>query len=562
MTPAEPRRSATSPGARIAPVLRWVIVGLSGVSLFLAFLHHRSFTRGREKVLTFARTYWIAERWPDTLAAVAVEPAADLMAAPLLRVTMKDMVGSTPLRSLTPAQRDLWIQSVASLPRQHADATNLALDGLAARPGWALSAVQVADLRLAAEWRDPASVSKVERWLVPMRIASRWAPADRSVSASWAVAALQRWPLLSSEQKSEARKVISLALESHEFVSQALPLAATVLGASDLLELLPDRPETLALAQRVLSPVAPFDLLVRLHERWEVVERARRKEEQREITNLLARDRRARAAARAREWLQKHPVRVFDDAQGRAQARALVPAIADGATGEWASDPRGDLIRYFLDGPQRQVERGTLLDVVEGLQNVPDPVRARLLFSGGDYGWRKILENTDTAGSVDWTPFFVDMTRRLIQEGKRIEAAEVAGRISRFSQRDCEVLLVRRELARLADNRTQMAELERLWPEAFPAEIPIPAGAAGKPLTVCLDPEQTGPLALEVSVDSPGPALVWTGWDGGREQTHQINGATELSIPLAGLSGRRIFGLGTLVGAEVSLLRLRLVPKG
>jgi hypothetical protein len=142
-----------------------------------------------------------------------------------------------------------------------------------------------------------------------------------------------------------------------------------------------------------------------------------------------------------------------------------------------------------------------------------------LLLAAEDVGWRRILDHSDTLGSSEWMPFFVEKARRQLERGAPAEAEAALAEMPRFDLEQCEVLLVRRDVARARERSVELAGLEAAWPRAFPKTLSVPAWPASGAgtLSLCVDPEADGASDLVVTLGASEPALAWWGWDGCRE---------------------------------------------
>lgn len=545
---------------------RLALAGASAVLLLLSALHQFHDARERARVERFLSDFSLDRRRPDLAATARVEGAADLAMAVAVRAATLDVIGRTPLAGLEPALRELWLRSVTTLPEEVAAARSLALDALSARPAWAFHALALAELTLSDEWREPFEARRRDRWLLPMRVASAWAPAAPGIRASWAAASVERWPLLSEGERREARTVLCAALADERFQEVALPAVVAMLGMAEGLSFLPETPAALAVARRAVESSATFDERVLLYERWRAAERTERRAAVAEILDHLEGGRGARAAAAAWAFLGRHPVELFDDLEGREQARVVLRAVGDGRPGSWRTDPRGVLVRWFLASPHRPGPgRQDLVRAASGLVGISEGERALLLLlAGNDFGWRRVLDQADSLGSSEWTPFFVEQARRQLEKGDPAEAEAALGAMSRFDLEQCDVLLVRRDVARALEQGPELARLRAAWPLAFPKAVDVPAWPASGAgtLSVCVDPEADGSSALVVTVGASEPVLAWWGWDGGREGVVRLEAGVEraLSVPLAGLRGARSFSLGPLLGGGLSLKAARIRP--
>ncbi len=557
--------------ARPATWPRLALAGASGALLLLAALHQRADARGREAVERFFTTYTLDVRRPELVETARVEAAADLAKQVAVRAATLDVAGRTPLAKLEPGLRELWLRSVRELPEEVAAARGLALQALAARPAWAFHALGLAELVLADEWREPEAERTAARWREAAKLGAAWAPNAPGVWAAWAAASLERWPVLGEAERHEAQPVLKAALREEWFQRVALGPAVAALGADGALSLLPETPGALAVARGVLSgaPGFGFEERVALEERWTRAERAARRAAVEEIEAWRERGRAERAVPLARDYLRLHPVEAFDDAEGRAQARAVLAAVGDGRPGGWRSDPRGALVSWFLAAPERIGEAGAdLARATRGMQDLPDGTRALVaLHAGDEAGWRTVVDRTDTGGSSEWTPFWTELARRNLAEGLVAEAAEALARVSRFDAGRCEVVLARRAVARSRGGVAALLEGgEGERPAAPGAALDVsvwPAKGAGA-IPLCVDPETAETSVLAVSAVSPEAAFAWWGWNGGRQGTWRLEAGREttLKVPLAGLGGARTFSLGPVLGGPVRPTRARVETGG
>jgi len=176
------------------------------------------------------------------------------------------------------------------------------------------------------------------------------------------------------------------------------------------------------------------------------------------------------------------------------------------------------------------------------------------LAAGDDFGWRRLLDMAEGGAVRDWTSFWVLKARREMDEGLPVDAASTLKAVSPLAARECDVLIARRDAAAAAPGGRGLAAAEEALAEAFPDK-----DEGGRlPISVCIDPRRDEGRFLTVRVESPGPALAWWGWDGGKEATLELPpGESTFPVPLEGLSGKRAFGMGTAVGPPVKLLSAR-----
>ena len=545
--------------APAAAAIRRAFAAAAGLLLALSAAHQLHDARGRRAVERFFLAFTLDVRRPEMLATARVEVAADLAKQVAVRAAALDVAGQTPLSRLAPELRETWLRSVRELPEEVAAARALGLEALEARPAWAFHALALAGLVVADEWREPEAARRPERWLAPVRLAAAWAPALPAPYVAWAAAAVRRWPLLPEEERSAAIPVVRRALEEEGFRASSLAVVLRALGTAEGLALLPDDPAALAAAQRALGDGATFEVAAALDARWRKAEREERRRRAARIEASLASGRGADAVDGAREFLRAHPLDLFDDAEGREQARLLARAIGDGRPGAWPSDPRAGLVRWLLANPLRRGDELDATRTVRGLSGVPDGVAALLhLLAGDEPAWRKLERASDTRGTSEWTPFWLERTRRALQDGAAAEAEAALAEVSRFDLAGCEALLARRDVARARRRDAEAAALEAERLAAWPDSLDVsrwPASGEGR-LALCVDGAREGET-LRLAVRADGPALAWWGWDGGREDVVRMErgGEAELSFPLSGLGGARTFSLGPVAGAAVRPVR-------
>ena len=541
---------------------RRTLAAAAGLLLALACAHQLSEARGRASVERFFSGFTLDVRRPEMLATARVEVAADLAKQVAVRAATLDVAGQAPLAHLSPELRETWLRSVRELPEEVAAARALALEALEVRPAWAFHALALAGLVLADEWRTPAAERRVEKWLAPVRLAADWAPALPAPFTTWGGAAVRRWPLLAEADRRAALPVLRRALEEEGFRASSLAAVLRALGTADGLALVPDSPGALAAARRVLGDGAPFEDVAAVEARWRKAEREERRRRAAQVSEALAAGRADRAVDAARELVRLHPLDLFDDAEGREQARLVAEAIGDGRPGSWPTDVRANVVLWLLANPLR---RGGALDVrraVRGLTGVPDGVLALLhLLAGDEAGWRGVERSSDTRGSSEWTPFLLERARRELRAGSVAGAEEALAEASRFDLGGCEALLVRRDVARARRRDAEAAALEEELAAGRARALDLsrrPASEATA-LTFCVDPAREAE-SLRLVLAAEGPALLAWGWDGGREDVLRIErrGESDLVVPLSGLGGARTFAVGTVAGAAVRPVRARI----
>lgn len=518
----------------------------------LALAEHRGDLARRAEGEAFAKRYSVDVRRPSLVETARYEATGDLAYLPLVDAAIQDAMGSVALANLEPATRRAWIESAQELSEELSAARGLALSGLAARPGWAYHAELLAFLTYTGDRRtSPAEVTtKSGRWALPARLATRLSPGDDATWGFLGGAYLETWPALPGSTAAEALPVLKRAFGDPDFVRRGFGSAVALLGVDRAAGLLPRTPETLRMGRDIVGRT-DVPAAARLHTIWEGVERAAREadlvrlEEQAERGDVPGRRR------MAEYWLVRHHPQEFDDEKGRREVGRVVEAWPDASQGPWPGDPRARLVQHFLAGRLPAVRGTALLRLGNQLLGVPDSVRARLLLAAGDrYGWERVVQESASVGSFDWTRFFTELAARELLDGETARAEEALARIARPARTECDVLLVRREVARRSGKTAEVRDADAALIAAGESRFGVERFAGGKTVSPCVDPERWKGGALVVKVVSPGVSLVGYGWDGGRIGTTLATGEATLAVPLAGISGRRSFTISTLAGPE------------
>jgi hypothetical protein len=251
----------------------------------------------------------------------------------------------------------------------------------------------------------------------------------------------------------------------------------------------------------------------------------------------------------------RHFPRDIDSPAEREQFARLLQLWPADVAGQWRSDPRGDLVRFFLDGRESDVDPAVLSRSISILTNVPEVMRARAHLMASDrYAWEETVRRSESVGTLAWTPFFVDLARQDLKGGHVDSAAAALGKISNAALGECDVLLARRAVARAAGNSADEAQISAALAASRPGSFPPAEWGDGHSLSLCVDPEADALSVLEVAVLPEGPALATWGWDGADFSWRYLSGPAVLRVPLSGLRGRRTFSLRTLAGAKVAVV--------
>jgi hypothetical protein len=521
--------------------------------------HYWSDLRLREPADRFVRRFSLDRRHPLEIAAMGLEPSGDLASAMAVDTALAEepsgKLSSGPLSqergSGRPALRRL---------DELAQARDLMLGALEVRPGWPfhpyLLGRAVAELSISPLGVD--SSSRCDLWAVPLRQATAAAQGVDAMAEARAAAYLNEWPRLDAALRGEAPSVLRRAFLNPDFVSRQFGNAVSALGPPQTLLLLPDAPKPLQAAIKTLSRTGDILSVMELYGRLQRTERSERADDLRKVEQ---RERRADLEGKrtaCSNWIYAHSIADFDDAPGRAEVARLLELWPNDQWGAWSSDPRAELVGFFLNGRQRDVRGEVLARAVEALAGVPSSVRAQAkILAGDESGALKLAEQAE-ADPIEWTSFFIDLARFEIRQGNPAQARAALERLAPTALEDCDALLVRRELARILGDG---GEVESVGLKLMSTAALRESWSAGGTLSICLDPTRTPGRVLAVSLQSEAPAVVSYGWDGGRSGIVLVSkGEDVLRIPLGGMAGRRSLWIKALAGGPIQPGRAALEP--
>lgn len=508
---------------------------------------------GRAALQVLSQRFGLDTRRPEYVATFPLAPAEDLAAGVLANAALLDAVEPVPLGGLAPALRNAWLRSAEGLDEELEAARVLMREALARRPGWAYHAFLLGTLTHVANGRRADRASDQEGWQVPLEVAAAGAPGDDAI---WMFRA-GAW--LDGGAPSDGRKmapVLRRAFLAPAFVTRALPRAAAVMGRPAALALVPDEVAPLRAAFGLLAGAGDLAGAAQAFARLEAAERKAR------VADLRRLEERARLgdlrglSSEVSSFSAAHPVRERDDPEGRAQAARVLALWPADRRGDFWSDPRGDAIRFFLDGREGSVPGSVLAQASDALSNVPDPVKATVRLEAGDVtGATAIATGSPSLGSFDWTRFFVRLGARAERLGRLDEARQAVAAIAPAAREECDVLLLRRAIARAAHDDAEAGRTAERLGALLPREMPAAAWSASGSLSLCLDPEAAAARSLSVDISAAQPALVEYGWDGARSGTLLVSPGGRITVPLAGRAGRRAFHVRALAGGPVTTLR-------
>lgn len=388
-----------------------------------------------------------------------------------------------------------------------------------------------------------------------MRLAATASPGLDAIWSAFATMSLESWPKLSSPDRSAAVPVFQRALQDPRFVSAQFSRLSEAVGREQAISLLPESPELLRAAAEALTSSGDLQAAAALLGRSDA---ARRKSSAAQLAKIEERFRmRDRNGLRTAciEWASENVVAGLDEPDRRAEAARVLELWPGDRGGPWDTDPRADLLRFFLDGRESSVDAATLSRTVDALSDVPDSVRARIKLRAGDLlGAEELAGRPENEGSPDWTLYYIDLARFFLKQGRAREARGALDMLSQSSRDDCDALIARRDVAVALQDQPEISLVaSRLDAQRYGSRGPA-SEAAGGTLTLCVDPSSAASQAVNLRLIPQAPAIVQYGWGASHLATVFLPGERVLSIPLAGLSGRRELTVRSVAGGPVRAL--------
>jgi hypothetical protein len=510
-----------------------------GLLALLAAVHFATERGAWRKMDRFANDFQFEKRWPDHVKTARLEPSADLGALVLADAAVMEEAGGVKWPELDEAAREAWFASLETREAELKSALDLMLDAAASRPGWHLPYHFAGKLSYLAERRRGAN-SPLDRdppWALALQTGARAAPGYDGTPVFLGAAWLETWGRLSPSLRKEAEPVLKRALLDTDFVLEALPALAGAISVGGAAALLPDQPGSLRAARDMIAAWGDAREAKTLNDRWVEAERTSRRSDLAALEKKAAHGDTDGLRGMCPEFARKHPVHELDDAEGRLQAARLLDLWPSDGAGRWLSDPRGPVVRYFLDGREASVSGTALMRAVDGMSGVPDVVRARARLAGGEPATaEEVAGSSASTGAFEWTSYLVARGWSLVKEGQPEKVEGVLKRIPGTARNECDVLLLRREVDRKAGEA--LADVRR---------VP-PAMTERGSLFPCLDPDQDRDRFLRLDLASAAPVLVTWGWNGGTEGSVVVEGRQSIRIPLAGWRGRALLSLRPVAG--------------
>lgn len=481
-----------------------------------------------------------------------LDGSADGATAVAVAMALDDARGQAPPPELDPESRGLWAESARSVGEELDLARELVLDAAGRRPGRAQHRFLLGQAVHAAQGRTRSPAVDIRQWIVPFLLAGSAAPGLDPVFSFLGSAYLDAWEHLPADARGDAISVWKRAFMDPGFVSQSVLSASAAIGRGQVLRLLPDEAAPLRAASGAYAREGDVATVAELRPR---LDRALRKERDLGIAKIAqgsAAGDLEGARSACQDWLAKSPATEFDDARGRSQVARVLELWPNDVGGAWRTDPRGELIRFFLNRREKDVRPDALLRATEILTGVPDTVRAQVWLLAGDLaGAEEILRKSGNAGSLEWTPFLVKVARGKLARGEAKGARETLQGLSAAATEGCDVLLTRREIAAALGDQAEIANnddrLRWLRRDSLPAE----AWSASGSMSLCLDGGAAG-RKLSVAIEAERPAMVTFGWNGGRQGSILLpRGDGTLTVQLPALTGRQTFSVSSEAGGPI-----------
>lgn len=537
---------------RLALSAYWL--ALAGMATF----HYTQDRAGRANALAFALEWGFDVRKPQAVEQVSLEPSVDFAAGAMVDAAIGDELGSVRWKDLDAAQRAAWMVALERRGEMLEAAHALALSALASNPGFAFHPYRVGQVAYLLERREGARALKAgrEKWRVPLALTTRLAPAFDGGWSFLGASMVETWPFLPENERKEGRRVLKRAFLDPAFARGAFVSVANELGTAEAVGLVPEVPRSLAAAQAEVGRAGNVEAAAELRARWE---RAESRARAAELSRLEERARMGdedglRSGCRA--FVAAHPPRELDGETGRQQAARILELWPYDGAGPWRRDGRAELLRYLLDGRSVGIDRAAVARAAAALTGVPEVEQARLaLLAGSRYGWESVVGESKTIGSLEWTPFFTELSRVELAAGRTKEAAEALEQIAPPARGECAVLLARRAYAEVSGDLPGVEEANRGLTAAREAWVGPGAWSENGSLPLCVDPVADEGAELYLELGAAAPALLAWEMNGGRRGTFVVGpeGAA-LRVPMDGLQGVAVVSLTVLAGPRPGLV--------
>ena len=479
------------------------------------------------------------ERRADLVRTVEVQPSADLGVDVFADFVLEDAFGSFDLTSANQRQAELALEAARRLDEELAAVHPLLLRAIANRPLWSEHKARFGMIQYVMSRRaENRGGPRDDSWFVPLADSIRESPGSEGPPSFVAGVLLENWDTLTPAVRREAPRTMARAFQEPTTVEAYFAAAVEALGFDAAVRALPNDPRAIRSACEVMKEGGDLPLTAELWRRWEGAERARRRIDLAALKESFNSQDSAGLRNWCWRWAREHPVTDFDDAEARSQA-ATVLDLWPPERGVWIRDLRTQFVLFFLDNRTGAVDGETIDRTVESLSEVPDSVRARAkLLAGDEYEARRIATSSSTAGSFEWTDFYVELARKKLEERRLDDANAALAQIAPAARSECDPQILEARL-RGRDARSEQGAL-----------------IAGSHLQLCaVDP--TVAVTLKVLAVTPTLVSIWR--DGGKLERKLLPaGSNEFLVPLAGGSAHHVLQVKSEVGEPVSILSAEL----
>jgi len=551
MEPVASRRRRSVWGAVVALVLSaWALAGFADDRRVLS------------RAEAFCVRYTLDRRRPLELAAMPLERTSDGATAVAVEAALEDGGGGRPPAEMSPEQQALWLQVSGGIVEELGSARELVFDAVARRPARVRHRFLLAKIAYALDAHSGGKADPLV-WIQAFRLAASAAPGLDPIQTALGTAYLQNWTRLSAADKAEVGPTWRRAFLDPGFVSKALGPAASLIGPDQALALVPDRAPSLRAASDSLKASGDLERAVGLRRRLDRALRDEREQGLAAIARRLEAGNLEGARTECLDWIGRSSPSEFDDAPGRAQAARLLALWPNDTGGPWRTDPRGVLVRFFLDHREKDVPGEVLVRATDALTAVPDTVRARVRLLAGDVpAAEAIRERSSVPGSYEWVPYLVELGRGKLASGDAGGARAILKGLSASAAEGCDALLLRRDVALSLGDAEEATAVTRRLAGTLHDVIPAEAWSAGGLMSLCLDQKATGKGQIRIALQTDGPSIVAFGWNGGRQGSVFVpGGSSSLVLPVPEVSGRQTLFVAREAGSPVSLGSVGFEPR-
>ena len=491
-----------------------------------SIISYRNDLASRATTNAFVRDFELNLRRPDVATTVALTPRFDVADDVLADTTLRDAVLSVNLSEAEPAVRASWIKAMSRMDEEFIAAESLALEAIAARPGWPYHQSllgQLVYLRASRSF-DPALTTHLEQWRIPLMQAATDAGSDITLWQSLALGYLQIWPGMRTGDRKASQPVFRRAFAAPEFVKALFAPACQLLGIREAISLLPEKSKPLWEAFQQIVHSGDVDEAWLVHRRWDVAEWKERSDDLSEIETHERRGDLDDARDLCQSWTAQHSIWSYDSPAAHRQAARLLEMWPAGRQGSWERDGRAELLRYLMDKRHEFASGASLERAVDGLDGVPSASRALVMLMAGNLdAARSIAKASDDLGSLAWTPYLLAAARDARKRGDPAEAKLLLALVSPAAAGECDT--------REAEEGIKLVEPKMAGEDRVLVHLPAMAG--GDAQSVCV-PYSGGRISIELLADH-SQIVDWA-----------VNGARRGSCLIG--AGRRIEFLDWLPG--------------